>query len=92
MVDSERSSLEERVRTLDGVLDALSRLDEINEAVRISKDRIEARSVLVAEPFGYSEVVATHILDLNVGRQTVAGVAELRRERREAAQRLKDLE
>jgi DNA gyrase/topoisomerase IV subunit A len=87
-----RSGLQERIKILDGILDALGRMDEINRAVQGSLNRIEAREVLLDEPFSYSEMVAAHILDLNVGRQTVAGVEELRRERKLASDRLAELE
>jgi DNA gyrase/topoisomerase IV subunit A len=87
-----RSEIEERIQILDGILDALDRMDEVNRAVRGSLNRIEARESLLAEPFCYSEVVATRILDLNVARQTVAGIEELCRERNQAADRLAELE
>ncbi len=90
-VEEDRSRLFERLQILDGVLNALARMDEINLAVRKSKNRQEARKALLAEPFRYSETVATHILDLSVSRQTIAGIEELKRERSEAAARLKDL-
>ena len=86
-----RSRLLERLQILDGILDALARMDEIDIAVRRSQNRQEARKALLAEPFRYSESVATHILDLSVSRQTIAGIEELKRERSEAAARLKEL-
>lgn len=78
-------------KPIASILDAVSRLDEINTVVRTCRDRLEPRRVLCAEPFAYSEVVAPHVLDLTVGRQTVAGVEELKRERQEAAERLEEL-
>jgi DNA gyrase/topoisomerase IV subunit A len=66
-------------------------MDEINRAVRRSSDRIEARRALRDEPFGYSERVTTHILDLSVSRQTKEGMEELRRERQQAVDRLQKL-
>jgi DNA gyrase/topoisomerase IV subunit A len=86
--NAERAALQERVRTLDPILDALDRMDEINRVVRKCRNRIEARKLLLAEPFLYSEVVATHILDLSVGRQTLEGIEEIRRERKQASERL----
>jgi hypothetical protein len=38
----------------------------------------------MTEPFNYSEVVATHVLDMPVARQTILGVEELRQEILEA--------
>jgi DNA gyrase/topoisomerase IV subunit A len=72
--------------------DALARMDEVNRAVRSGHNRIQARQVLRAEPFGYSVVVATHILDLSVSRQRVTGIEELRRERSKGADLLRSLE
>jgi DNA gyrase/topoisomerase IV subunit A len=88
----ELSALRQRVRLLDALLDALERMDEINQAVRKSQNRIEARHILMGEPFGYTETVARHILDLSVGRQTINGIEELRREREQASERLQKLE
>jgi DNA gyrase/topoisomerase IV subunit A len=88
----DRSRLQERIHILDGILDALERTDEINHVVRGGLNRIEAREILQAKPFSYSEVVANHILDLTVSRQTVIGIQELRREREQAADRLTELD
>lgn len=87
--DADRGALEERVRILDAILDALDRMDEINRVVRKSQNRVEARKLLAAEPFLYSEMVSPHILDLSVGRQTVEGIEEIRRERMQASERLR---
>jgi hypothetical protein len=72
-------------------LDALNRLDEINAAVRRCTDRIEDRRELQSEPFGYSDAVGNHVLDLTVGKQTADGVAELKRERDSLVELLKRL-
>lgn len=84
-------ALRDRIEILSGVLSALGRMDEINRTVRRCSDRIEARRALREEPFGYSERVATHILDLSVSRQTKEGIEELRRERQQAVDRLQTL-
>jgi hypothetical protein len=51
-----------------GILDALTRMDDINNSVRVSSDRIAAREILQSELFNYSETVSEHILDHTVGR------------------------
>jgi DNA gyrase/topoisomerase IV subunit A len=71
----------ENASFLDGILDALVRMSQINGVVHGSEDRTAARTKLRSEPFGCSEVVASHVLDLSVGRQTEIGREELRRER-----------
>src|ERR1700722_10779647 len=94
VVDDEAigSKAQERLDILSGLLDAINRLDEINAAVRRSTDRIEARRELQSEPFGYSDAVINHILDLTVGKQTADGVAELKRDRDALVELLKRLE
>jgi DNA gyrase/topoisomerase IV subunit A len=75
-----RQRLRARLHILEGVSDALGRMDQINAVLRSSSDRTAARSALTADPFNYSEVVATHVLDMTVSRQTIQGVEELRQE------------
>jgi hypothetical protein len=83
-MSDEREDVRERLRArlhiLEGLSDALGRMDQINGVLRNSSDRPAARSALMADPFNYSEVVATHVLDMTVSRQTNQGVEELRQE------------
>jgi hypothetical protein len=44
-----------RLDILDGVLDPLGRMDEINALVRGCTDRVTAVEMLMAEPFRYPE-------------------------------------
>jgi DNA gyrase/topoisomerase IV subunit A len=90
--DLDRSKVQDRLLVLNGVLDALNRLDEISAAIRRSTNRLDARSLLQSEPFGYSSTVVEHILDLNVGRRTAAGIAALEHERDAAVDLLKTLD
>jgi DNA gyrase/topoisomerase IV subunit A len=93
MSDDLVRSIQARLQIIDGILDALlTAWTKINHVIRGSLNRMEARDVLLAEPFCYSEMVADRILDLTVGRQTVTGIEELRRERKQAADRLAELE
>jgi DNA gyrase subunit A len=89
--ESEIPRLRDRIHILDGILDALGRMGEINQLVSQSKDRNQARDGLLDQPFCYSEVVAMHVLDTTVGRQTTAGIEDLRRERNQAGERLEEL-
>jgi DNA gyrase/topoisomerase IV subunit A len=75
-----RERLRARLDILEGLSDALGRMDEINAVVHDSSDRPAARSALMADPFNYSDVVSTHVLDMTVSRQTIQGVEELRQE------------
>jgi DNA gyrase subunit A len=88
---SEIPRLRDRIHILDGILDALGRMGEINHLVSQSKDRNRARDGLLVQPFCYSEVVAQHVLDITVGRGTAAGIEELRRERNQAGERFQEL-
>jgi DNA gyrase/topoisomerase IV subunit A len=92
MDDHSYGAAKTRLDVLDGVLDALGRMDEINAVVRGCADRVTATETLMAGPFRYPEFVAHHILDLMVGRQTVEGVEVLRQERDKAADHLRSLD
>jgi DNA gyrase/topoisomerase IV subunit A len=91
MDDPEAPQLRDRLHVLDGLLDALGRMEEVNDAIRSSPDRPAAITALQSPPFSYSEVVANHVLDLTVGRQTVAAIEQLQEEREGAVGRLKSL-
>lgn len=75
----QRARLLARKEIVDGLLDAMERLDPINEAVRRSRDVVEARERITK--LGYTEIQAQHILDTPIRRQTETGLAELRAER-----------
>ena len=67
---------EDRLHIIEGLLTALDRLGEVNEAVRTSATRDDARTALV-ERLGVSTVQANHILDMTIGRQTSGARADL---------------
>jgi DNA gyrase subunit A len=75
-----RERLRARLHILEGLFDALGRMDQVDAVVRSSADRPTARAALMADPFNYSDVVAARVLDMTVGRQTILGVEELREE------------
>ena len=58
----------------------MASIDAVNEVVRESEDRAEATARLQQPPFGFSEWIADHVLDLGVGRQTLAGRRQLETE------------
>ena len=78
---SELAELEERLRTVNGLLDALGRLDEVNKSIQFCSDRPAALGALLHEPFGYSRRQAEASLDMPVSWQTADQVAHLRSER-----------
>jgi DNA gyrase subunit A len=61
------------------------------KAIRASRDRAAARTALMAERFGFSEVQANHILDMPLGRLTQLGREELDKERKELLATVKEL-
>ncbi len=64
------SEARKREHILEGLIKALDVIDEIIATIRASDDRSDARGRLMAEPFEFSEVQATYILDMNLGRLT----------------------
>ncbi len=61
----------------EGLLKAIEVIDAIITAIRASEDRAAARERLMAEPFEFSEIQATHILDMTLGRLTRLGRDEI---------------
>ena len=67
-------------------------LDAVIATIRASADRPEARTSLMAEPFSFTEVQATHILDMTLGRLTRLGRSELEAEMEELRATIAELE
>ena len=67
-------------------------LDAVIATIRGSADRPEARTALMAEPFSFTEVQATHILDMTLGRLTRLGRSELEEEMAELRATIAELE
>ena len=82
----------ERAHVVEGLLRAVEMLDEVIALIRASADRPAARGGLMAEPFGFSEVQANHILDTPLGRLTRLGRSELTNELAELHVTIADLE
>jgi len=81
-----------RAHIVEGLLKALDMLDEIIAAIRASADRGAARSALMEAPFDFSEEQATHILDMQLGRLTRLGRAELEEEMAKLRETIAELE
>jgi len=71
---------EKRLHIVEGLIKALDLIDEIITTIRASEDRGAARESLMIAPFEFSEVQANHILDMQLGRLTRLGRADLETE------------
>ncbi len=80
----------ERAHIVEGYLRAISLLDEIIAAIRSSEDRPAAHRALV-EDFGFSDMQASAILDMTLGRLTRLGREELESELRELRDTIEQL-
>ena len=82
----------DRAHVVEGYLRAIDMLDAVIAAIRGSDDRPAARDALMAEPFSFSEMQATHILDLTLGRLTRLGRSELEEEMAKLRETIAELE
>jgi DNA gyrase subunit A len=83
---------QDRAHIVEGLLKAIDMLDAVIATIRGSADRPEARTALMAEPFSFTEVQATHILDMTLGRLTRLGRTELESELAELREKISELE
>jgi DNA gyrase subunit A len=81
-----------RAHIVEGLLRAIDMLDAVIATIRASADRPEARTSLMADPFAFTEVQATHILDMTLGRLTRLGRSELEAEMEELRATIAELE
>jgi DNA gyrase subunit A len=82
----------DRAHIVEGLLKALDHIDAIIAAIRAADDRGAARAALMAAPFAFSEVQANHILDMQLGRLTRLGRAELEEEMATLRETIAELE
>ena len=81
-----------RAHIVEGLIKALDLIDEIIAAIRASEDRPAALAALQAKPFEFSELQAGHILDMQLGRLTRLGRANLEGELTELRATITELE
>jgi DNA gyrase subunit A len=81
---------EERDHIVQGLLVALSHLDEVIKIIRGSRDAEEARGKLMKK-FGLSEIQANHILDMPLRRLTRLAREELEQEHKDLLAKIKHL-
>jgi DNA gyrase subunit A len=83
---------QKRAHIVEGLLKALSMIDEVIAAIRASDDKPAARQRLIAEPFEFSEEQAEHILDMTLSRLTRLGQSELDAEMAKLRETITELE
>ncbi|MHB8439767.1 MAG: DNA gyrase subunit A [Acidimicrobiales bacterium] len=81
-----------RAHIVEGLLKAIDMLDAVIATIRGSDDRPAARTALMADPFGFSEEQANHILDMTLGRLTRLGRTELEEEMQRLRTTIAELE
>jgi DNA gyrase subunit A len=82
----------DRAHIVEGLLKALDMIDKIIAKIRASADRAAARSALMSKPFGFTEVQAEYILDMQLGRLTRLGRTELEEELTKLRETIAELE
>ena len=82
----------DRAHIVEGLLKAIDMLDLVIATIRGSDDRPSARTALMATPFDFTEVQATHILDMTLGRLTRLGRTQLEEEMAQLRQTIAELE
>ena len=82
----------DRAHIVEGLIKALDMIDAIITLIRGSADRPAARDGLMAAPFEFSEVQATHILDMTLGRLTRLGRTDLEEEMAQLRQTIAGLQ
>ncbi len=70
----------DRAHIVEGLIKALDMIDAIIAAIRASEDRQGAITTLQADPFIFSDVQATHIVDMRLSQLTRLGRANLEEE------------
>jgi DNA gyrase subunit A len=85
-----RGVAEARLHIVDGLILALSAIDEVIATIRSSKDTETARTKLIKQ-FTLSEIQATHILEMALRRLTSLEVSKLKNEKKEIHATIKHL-
>ena len=80
-LSSELAQVDSRLHVLSGLLDAVSRLDEVNHTIQLAGDKGTATVCLRQEPFRYSLRQAEAILDMPMSWQCSDAADRLRQER-----------
>ena len=81
----------ERLHIVDGLMKALSILDEVIKTIRASTDKKDAKQNLV-DAYEFTEIQAEAIVSLQLYRLTNTDITELKREEQELRTLIKELE
>jgi hypothetical protein len=73
----ERRDVLRRREATEGLLAAFNQLDAINRTIADAPDWPSAHAALTADPFGYTDLQAFHILAFPTGRRTAEGRSDL---------------
>lgn len=83
----ELTEIDGRLHILEGLLDALGRVQDVNRALQFAANRRAALVALQQEPFEYSERQAEAVLDMPMSWQCADAAQRLRAERDSLASR-----
>jgi DNA gyrase subunit A len=81
-----------RAHIVEGLVKATGMIDEIIALIRASEDTASAREGLMVAPFRFSEIQATHILDMALRSLTRLGRSRLEEELAELRETIRELE
>src|SRR5699024_5487422 len=81
----------DRLHIVEGLMRALSILDEVIETIRSSKDKRDAKNNLIAK-FEFSEVQAEAIVSLQLYRLTNTDITQLQKEEQQLQQTIEELD
>jgi DNA gyrase subunit A len=82
----------EREHIVEGLVKALGMIDKVIELIRKAADVDVARAGLMKKPFGFTEIQANFILDMQLRRLTQLEGKKLRDELKELQETIKELE
>ncbi|WP_312475599.1 DNA topoisomerase IV subunit A [Neobacillus sp.] len=86
----ELNKAKERQHIVEGLMKALSILDEVIATIRASKDKRDAKDNLIAK-FAFTELQAEAIVSLQLYRLTNTDITALRQEAEELAKKIEEL-
>lgn len=82
---------QDRLHIVEGLMKALSVLDEVIETIRSSKDKRNAKDNIIKR-FGFSEIQAEAIVSLQLYRLTNTDITELRQEEESLKKTIEELD
>src|SRR3954454_23956344 len=83
---------QKRAHIVEGLVNALGKIDRIIALIRGSDDKATARAGLMAKPFNFSEIQAEHILDMRLVMLTRLNGNELKDELEKLRETIAELE